>query len=267
MNMSTSFELMVTIDNALKQTYGRFQAFTTGVFAVGFWMGGFLTFTLALMELYPQFECYNDSTGTYSAWTRDKACAVGTKWHINWEHEHSINNWIVDLDLYCVDKWKIGLFGSMYYLGFLLGSVAFINVSDIYGRKLWARVSFIGHWATFLCIMWINSLNGRYFFIFLCGFIGSMRCSVSYTSGCEWLPKSKQIYSSMITQMINACVPLLLAVYFWKISKHWIYFYDFTLILAIIGTILWFFIPESPRWLVSEDRNDDAKKIINDIAR
>jgi len=126
----------------------------------------------------------------------------------------------------------------MYYFGYLLGSITFVNLSDIIGRKICTRIGFIGHTLAFTLIIFINNLYSRYVFIFICGFVGSMRCSVSYTAGCEWLPKANQIYSSMITQMINACVPMSLAIYFWKITKYWYFFYYFTLTICITDCIL-----------------------------
>ena len=41
----------IPIDTAIKQTYGRFQVFTTIVYSIGFWMGGFITFALQLTEI------------------------------------------------------------------------------------------------------------------------------------------------------------------------------------------------------------------------
>ncbi|CAI2368258.1 unnamed protein product [Moneuplotes crassus] len=264
--MEISDKEKITVDNLLENVSKRFQVFSTIVHAIGFCMGGFLSFALPLVELFPQFQCYDATTGGYTNCSRQEACD-SHNWAINWEEERSIKNWISDMNIYCIEKWKIGLFGSMYYFGYLLGSIVFVNVSDMYGRKICTRVSYIGHTIAFFFIIFISNLYTRYACIFLCGFVGSVRCSVSYTTGCEFLQKRYQIWSSTVTQMINACVPMFLAIYFWKITDYWIYFFLFTLTICVLNCINTFFIPESPRWLFSQKRDQEAIGVLNSISK
>ncbi|CAI2368137.1 unnamed protein product [Moneuplotes crassus] len=256
----------MTIDSLFGKVSGRFQIYTTLVYAIGFCMGGFLSFALPLVELFPQFQCYDSSSKEYTNCDRLQACE-SHNWTINWNEERSIHNWITEMNLYCAEKWKIGLFGSMYYLGSLLGTIVFINLSDIYGRKICTRVSYILCTISFSVIIFSSNLYARYWCIFLYGFIGAVRCSVSFTTGCEFLQKKYQIWSSSICQIINACVPMLLSLYFWKITDYWAYFFYSTLTICILNCLNSFFIPESPRWLFSQQRDQEAVDILNEIAR
>lgn len=158
----------------------------------------------------------------------------------------------------------IGLFGSMYYMGYLIGSIIFVNVADVYGRQISTRIGMITHCVAFTLMVFISDVYVRYALLFICGLIGSIRCSVSYLAGCEFLLKPHQIYFSSLTQMLNAFSPMIMALYFWKISKHHEYFYYVALGVALLGSINCFYIPESPRWLVN--KNKDAKKVLNQIA-
>ena len=67
--------------------------------------------------------------------------------------------------------------------------------------------------------------------------------------------------------MINAWVPMMLSLYFWKITDYWAYFFYSTLTLWILNWVHSFFIPESPRWLVSQKQEEEAITVLNKIAR
>jgi MFS family permease len=90
---------------------------------------------MPLLQIYPQFECFNSTTQVFEKCSRDTACQAGN-WRLDWTSEKTLNNWITDMDLYCSEKWMIGLLGSIYYQGNLLGSILLSNLPDIYGRKI-----------------------------------------------------------------------------------------------------------------------------------
>ena len=55
----------ITIDQAITQTSGKFQIFTSVVLSMGIVIGGFVVFSLPLILIYPQFEWFNSITQTY----------------------------------------------------------------------------------------------------------------------------------------------------------------------------------------------------------
>lgn len=56
-------------------------------------------------------------------------------------------------------------------------------------------------------------------------------------------------------------------IYFWLISKHWIYYTLVGYVWQIVGTLLVCLLPESPRFLVSMGKLKEAKKSFETIAK
>lgn len=68
--------------------------------------------------------------------------------------------------------------------------------------------------------------------------------------------------------VVFGCLQVLFSLYFWKISKEWIYLAYFALIFNIIsffGTI--FFIPDTPRFFYSIKNYAKAREIMDNIRK
>jgi len=64
--------------------------------------------------------------------------AVDPKTMIDYDHRYSLFNWISRFDLECGMKFEIGLFGSMFFLGYISSCLIFPPLADAYGRKRFA---------------------------------------------------------------------------------------------------------------------------------
>lgn len=62
------------------------------------------------------------------------------QWKIDWTHDMTIHNWITDSDNYCISEFRVGLIGSCYFSGVLIGSILF-QVTDWIGRKLYFKIA------------------------------------------------------------------------------------------------------------------------------
>lgn len=70
------------------------------------------------------------------------------KWKVDYDDSNSIYNWVTQMDLYCEEKWRIGLLGSMYFVGFVLSGFILL-LADVYGRKI---MSIIGNLLSLICV-------------------------------------------------------------------------------------------------------------------
>ena len=64
--------------------------------------------------------------------------------------------------------------------------------------------------------------------------------------------------------MIDTCIPVLEVIYFWKVSREWVWFsIVFGQAIGIIVIAGTFFLPESPKYLITMKRYDQAREAVN----
>ena len=65
---------------------------------------------------------------------------------------------------------------------------------------------------------------------------------------------------------METTIYIIATIYYWKISKHWIWFSLVGFVWNIISATLTFWVPESPRWYLSIGKTDEAKASLEKIA-
>ncbi len=81
------------------------------------------------------------------------------------------------------------------------------------------------------------------------------------------MPIKYRTYAGSGTQFMDAMSFVILAVYFRYIDKHWWKFQVFGIALTFASCLALFAIPESPKYLYSKKRYDDARKALAYIAK
>ena len=83
----------------------------------------------------------------------------------------------------------------------------------------------------------------------------------------ELLPKEKQTMVGTILQLNNGVVAIYCVIYYWFISSWWIPIQVFGGVLTFVSEAGVWFLPESPKFLLTKKRYDETRAAINFIAK
>jgi hypothetical protein len=67
--------------------------------------------------------------------------------------------------------------------------------------------------------------------------------------------------------MSNSLVSVFGCLYFWQISKYWVWLEIFGCVVGAIPMVGCYMLPESPKFLISKKKFDEARSAINWIAK
>uniref|UniRef100_A0A3Q0SCT4 Major facilitator superfamily (MFS) profile domain-containing protein n=1 Tax=Amphilophus citrinellus TaxID=61819 RepID=A0A3Q0SCT4_AMPCI len=196
----------------------------------------------------------------------------------NLEQEHCVDGWsyskdvyhstiVSEFDLVCTEEWKQPFTSTIYFLGVLVGSFFSGQLSDRFGRKpvlfvtmaiqtvfTFAQI-FSPSWAVFCILLFISGLGqiSNYVSAFVLGteiFTGNVRV----------------LFSSMGVCLAFAFGFMMLPLFAYFL-RDW---KSLLLGLSVPGLLyipLWWLMPESPRWLLSQGRVEEAEDIVKYAAK
>ncbi|XP_048459941.1 solute carrier family 22 member 5-like [Rhincodon typus] len=170
-------------------------------------------------------------------------------------------------NLVCNDDWKAPFAMSVFFGGVLTGSFISGQLSDRFGRKL---VMF-GTMAvqTVFSMLQAFSPNWEIFCVlnFLVGLGQISNLVAAYVLGSELLGKSIRV----IFATLGAFIPYAIGYMALPLVAYFIRSWSMLLfILSVSGVLyvpLWWFIPESPRWLLIKGRVKEAEGLLRHAAK
>uniref|UniRef100_A0A4W3JQQ0 Solute carrier family 22 member 4-like n=1 Tax=Callorhinchus milii TaxID=7868 RepID=A0A4W3JQQ0_CALMI len=186
-----------------------------------------------------------------------------------WEYstDRYISTIVSQWDLVCNDDWKIPVPISLRFFGNLCGSLLAGHLSDRYGRKI---VLFGGIAIQTILSLSQAAVQSWEMFCVLCFLIGVGDVSnytTSFVLGVELFTKSvRTAYTSIgicfFFALGYAILPLI--AYF---VRDWRMLILALFLPELLCFPLWWFIPESPRWLLSQGRVEEAEAIVKAAAK
>ncbi|XP_048639307.1 solute carrier family 22 member 5 isoform X1 [Marmota marmota marmota] len=170
-------------------------------------------------------------------------------------------------NLVCEDDWKPPLTISLFFVGVLLGSFISGQLSDRFGRK---NVLFVTMgMQTGFSFLQIFSKNFEMFTV-LFVLVGMGQISnyvAAFVLGTEILGKSIRIIFSTLGVCIFYAFGFMVLPLFAYFIRDWRMLLLALTVPGVLCAALWWFIPESPRWLISQGRYKEAEVIIRKAAK
>ncbi|XP_069028460.1 solute carrier family 22 member 2-like [Embiotoca jacksoni] len=184
-----------------------------------------------------------------------------------WEYQYEgRKSFVTEFNLVCSDGWLVDMYQSTLNLGFLIGSFAFGYFADRFGRKISFLVSNVLNVTAGIVLAvvpnYISILVVRAIFGF--GVKGGwMTCYVLLTEivGVEYR-RTVGILFQMFFSIGNLILPLL--AYF---ITDWRWLQVVITVPYILFVSYYWFIPESPRWLITQKRSSEALEITEAMAK
>ncbi|XP_035680041.1 organic cation transporter protein-like isoform X1 [Branchiostoma floridae] len=199
-----------------------------------------------------------DATGNRTA----KPCDAGWRYDRQ-QYKSSI---FMEFDLVCENQALNNLAQAMYMLGVLIGSIGFGQLSDIIGRKktmflaIFVQVVFgvatifAPNYAAFVIFRLI--VGGGVLGAFLSGFV-----IVTELVGADKRTLVGTLLQGAFSAANMALAGIAYAIRDWRTLQ---------LVVSVPNVAMlffWWFVGESPRWLLSKDRDDEAEAIVRKAAK
>ncbi|KAK3097593.1 hypothetical protein FSP39_011253, partial [Pinctada imbricata] len=173
---------------------------------------------------------------------------------------------VSEMNLVCDEKYKVSLAKTIFFGGVLVGSFGFGICSDLIGRRKTLIIAVLMQFACSLSLAWADSYVTYVILRFGIGLCNVGMFMTSYVIGMEWVGPSKRTYVGLVIALIAPVGEfyLTLASY---LTRQWKYTEIIIAVPVALYSLCWFFIPESPRWLVSQGRIEEAKDLLKTAAK
>lgn len=155
----------------------------------------------------------------------------------------------------------IGLIGACFLCGIVVGCMTLTRMGDVVGRKPIYMLGVVMHIVVMVGLIMSYNAYFDFLLVFTFGMSVTARYYVGYAYNLEMQPKSHYVLVSTSMFLIESVVYITICLYFWLVKGPWQLLQVPNLLLSIMGIIFLFFMPESPRFLISKKRFEEARTV------
>ena len=267
---SSVSELPLNTDQAITRVGGMgcYQLVTGLIVWFLFTTVDILVYGLAFLQDTDNISIYCTAPdGTITHCDKADACNSDLTSSYFFDTRNGRTNFITEVpELLCVSDAKIGLQGTLYYVGFLIGSLVWLRLTDYWGRK-WMMLGGLLLYVITLSVYLIEmSAITIYVTLFLFGFYSPFSM-IGYMLIIESVsPRFRGFTGTailLLDDLNSLCLPLI-----YQFGRDWwiVFWISFGLSVFSLFPLL-FFIRESPKFYVSVGKFGKGREVYKYIAR
>ena len=171
------------------------------------------------------------------------------------------------MDLVCANMLSINFMVSARFIAYGITGLLVFSVPDRFGRKWTLAITNFIMVVAQLLMIFVPTYEARFVGFVLFG-VAMLKQSLPYVYIAEVVPPSNVASTSVTMTSFDLSVLMIFNLYLLLISRSW---FPIALTMTILSTIAFIysviFIPESPVWLLSQGRVDEAIDSFNQIAK
>ncbi|KAK3087370.1 hypothetical protein FSP39_005127 [Pinctada imbricata] len=183
-----------------------------------------------------------------------------------YDKETFSSTFVSEKDLVCDDRFLRSTANSVFYGGVLAGSFIYGVVSDLFGRR---RTSLIGSILITVFSVAMAFVENYYAFVVIRFFLGTslpgMFMSI-YVIVMEWTGRSKRRLVCVVAGVIASVGECLMVPFAYLVRQRKYLQITITAPVVAFTVVVFFFLPESPRWLLAQGRDEDVRELLKKAA-
>ncbi|KAJ8797159.1 hypothetical protein J1605_017387 [Eschrichtius robustus] len=169
-------------------------------------------------------------------------------------------------NLVCDDSWKVDLFQSCVNVGFFLGSLGIGYIADRFGRKVCLLATTLISAILGVLTAVAPDYTSLLLFRLGQGLVSKGSWTAGYTLITEFVGLGYRRTVAILYQVAFTVGLVLLSGLAYAVP-HWRWLQLAVSLPTFLLLLCYWFVPESPRWLLSQKRNTQAVKIMDHIAQ